>query len=87
MKNNISIFVDDFEFVCTQNKKFVDISYNNEYVGHIIDSIPEVYNTSCSDVIEFEKRITNFVTLVFFAHSEPIEKEKFNEIKTNLIKC
>lgn len=81
----ITIIAKDTEFICTQNKKFVDIYHDDKYVGHIIDSVPDL-DCPYTDFIEFEKRITDFVTLVFFAHSDPIEKEKFNEIKTNLIK-
>ena len=84
----ITIIAKDIEFICTQNEKFVDISHDGKYVGHIIDSIPDMNHSEFNEVSfsEFEEKVTNFVTLVFFAHSDPIEKEKINEIKTNLIK-
>ena len=84
----ITVVVNDLEFICTQSKKFVEVYHDDKYVGHIIDVLPDINHSEFNEVLlsEFEERITNFATLVFFAHSEPIAKEKYNEIKTNLIK-
>ena len=87
MKKSTSVFIEDFEFICTQNKKFVDITYNDKYLGHIMGEVPDMDDPDFNILsLDFDEVITNFATLIFFSHSMSFDKVQSDQMKSDLIK-